>query len=68
MIGTEGEGSHRLVGSGYILAVDTSGREGSLALGRYVQEERSVELLVESKIEAEKEQAARLIPDSGVDG
>ncbi len=51
-----------MTGSTHILAIDTSGREGSLALGRYTPEENSVEVLVESRIEAEREQAARLIP------
>lgn len=57
-----GDGENSLVGAAHILAMDTSGREGSLALGRYTPEAGSVELLVESRIEAEREQAARLIP------
>ena len=50
-------------GSTHILAMDTSGSEGSLAIGRAGPEGRSMEVLVESKIEAEREQASRLIPE-----
>lgn len=61
MVPTEG-GTKPVTGSTYILAMDTSGREGSLALGLFVPDDRTVEVLVESRIEAEREQAARLIP------
>lgn len=57
-----GRGNEAVTGSTPILAMDTSGREGSLALGLFVPEDRTVEILVESRIEAEREQAARLIP------
>lgn len=58
-----GEDAIRMAaGSAHILAMDTSGKEGSLALGLYTPETGSIEALAESRIEAEKEQAALLIP------
>jgi tRNA threonylcarbamoyladenosine biosynthesis protein TsaB len=58
-----GQGTQDLqVESINVLAMDTSGKRGSLALGRYRPGKGKVELLSQSWIEAEREQAALLVP------